>query len=281
MEAIPFEMGKIYERKRDIHSRFGGQPQGGISTPGNHPFIFLFTGESGERYGYKDEWTKDGMFRYTGEGQVGDMEFIRGNKAIRDHVENGKDLLLFEALGKGKGVRYKGIFSCASWRIATGPDLQGNQRKIILFEMVPHNTQSGPVTNSTFSLPLAILREKALAASRSVPQKSGRDARRSYYERSEDVRIYVLTRAAGKCEACKSPAPFARPDGSPYLEPHHTRRVSDGGPDDPHWVAGICPNCHKEIHYGVNGNELNRQLERYIHAIEDSLDAQQAHGRPE
>ena len=44
-----FEIGKIYSRRTDIHARFGGQQQGGISTPASSPIIFLFTGESGEQ----------------------------------------------------------------------------------------------------------------------------------------------------------------------------------------------------------------------------------------
>ena len=35
-----------YNRKKDIHERFGGQQQGGISTPANHPFVFIFTGDA-------------------------------------------------------------------------------------------------------------------------------------------------------------------------------------------------------------------------------------------
>jgi 5-methylcytosine-specific restriction enzyme A len=55
------------------------------------------------------------VYLYMGEGQVGDMEFRSGNKAIRDHAANGKDLLLFKALGKGQGYRFLGQFACASW----------------------------------------------------------------------------------------------------------------------------------------------------------------------
>jgi 5-methylcytosine-specific restriction enzyme A len=97
-----FEQGRIY-RRRDLHERFGGQRQGGISTPKYHPLIFLFTGESGEQYGYHDGWELDGTFRYVGEGQVGDMRFVAGNKAIRNHAETGKDLHLFEILPQRKG----------------------------------------------------------------------------------------------------------------------------------------------------------------------------------
>ena len=108
------------------------------------------------------------------------------------------------------------------------------------------------------------LRRRAVQASSTPAEKDTRLTRRRYYERSEDVRAYVLARANGTCESCGKPAPFMRPDGSPYLEPHHTRRVSDGGPDHPRWVGGICPTCHKEIHYGANGKELNQRLQERL-----------------
>jgi 5-methylcytosine-specific restriction protein A len=75
-----FVQGHVYKRS-DLHARYGGQAQGGISTPAHHSFIFLFTSESGEHYGYEDGWSDDtdGIFLYTGEGQVGDMEYVRGN----------------------------------------------------------------------------------------------------------------------------------------------------------------------------------------------------------
>ena len=62
-----FEIGQTYNRRRDIHGRFGGQYQGGISTPSDEPLIFLFAGESGQQYGYRDGWSEDGVFLYTGE----------------------------------------------------------------------------------------------------------------------------------------------------------------------------------------------------------------------
>lgn len=128
MEQIPFEVGKVYDRQQEIHGVFGGQKQGGISTPSGAPLVFLFTGETGTQYGYKDEWTEDGVFLYTGEGQVADMQFVRGNKAVRDHAANGKDLLLFESLGRGGAYRYLGQFDCVSWETRSGLDKLGNTR---------------------------------------------------------------------------------------------------------------------------------------------------------
>jgi hypothetical protein len=58
-----FEIGRVYNRRSEIHEPYGGQWQGGISTPRDWPFIFLFTGESGEQYGYEEGWDDNGVFK--------------------------------------------------------------------------------------------------------------------------------------------------------------------------------------------------------------------------
>jgi hypothetical protein len=100
---------------------------------------------------------------------------------------------------------------------------------------------------------------KALAAA-AAPPRIGAGTVRTVYERSRDVRDYVLARAGNNCEGCESSAPFARKDGSPYLEPHHIRRVSDGGPDHPAFVIALCPNCHRQVHAGADGESYNSAL---------------------
>ena len=45
-----FVRGKEYKRT-DLHDGYGGQRQSGISTPAAHPFIFVFTGDTGKRHG--------------------------------------------------------------------------------------------------------------------------------------------------------------------------------------------------------------------------------------
>ena len=79
-----FVAGKIY-RRTELHKIYGGQTQGGISTPAKQNVILLFTGETGAQHGYTDGWL-DGVFNYFGEGQIGDMPWVRGNSSIRDHV---------------------------------------------------------------------------------------------------------------------------------------------------------------------------------------------------
>jgi 5-methylcytosine-specific restriction enzyme A len=104
-----YEVGRTYNRRRDIHGRFGGQRQGGICTPKDSPVVIAFTGASGRQHGYADGWAAE--YRYFGEGQSGDMSWKGGNLAIRDHAASGEDLLLFQTLGDGN-VRFLMFNAC-------------------------------------------------------------------------------------------------------------------------------------------------------------------------
>jgi 5-methylcytosine-specific restriction protein A len=95
-----FIAGERY-RRRDLHEKYGGEQQGGISTPSRAPLIMLITGEAGEQHGYVDGPQPDGAFWYTGEGQVGDMAMVRGNRAVAEHRQLGKALHLFDDEGAG------------------------------------------------------------------------------------------------------------------------------------------------------------------------------------
>ncbi|WP_258162757.1 HNH endonuclease signature motif containing protein [Rhizobium sp. TH2] len=90
----------------------------------------------------------------------------------------------------------------------------------------------------------------------------------SVVERSRRVRDYVVARAQGDCEGCRQPAPFQTARGTPYLEPHHIRRLSDGGPDDPRYVIALCPNCHRRVHFGRDGTDYNADLLERMRVIE-------------
>jgi 5-methylcytosine-specific restriction protein A len=61
-----FEVGRTYNRRRDIHGTYGGQMQGGICTPKDHPLVIAFTGASGQQHGYADRGTPEGVYRYFG-----------------------------------------------------------------------------------------------------------------------------------------------------------------------------------------------------------------------
>lgn len=70
------------------------------------------------------------------------------------------------------------------------------------------------------------------------------------FKRDADVIAEVLSNANGICEKCKKAAPFKRIDGTPYLEVHHKIWLSKGGKDTVDNAIAVCPNCHREFHYG-------------------------------
>ena len=71
------------------------------------------------------------------------------------------------------------------------------------------------------------------------------------YKRNPDVVVEVLNRANGICEKCKKKAPFLRKkDNSPYLEVHHIITLANGGDDTVENAIAVCPNCHRELHFG-------------------------------
>jgi hypothetical protein len=111
------------------------------------------------------------------------------------------------------------------------------------------------------------LRRVALLNARaSVAQK---DRKVIYRARSRAIHLYVLSRANGFCEGCGAAAPFRKMDGRrPYLEPHHTTRLADDGPDHPAKVIGLCPNCHRRAHHSSDAEVFNRLLKKRLATLE-------------
>ena len=128
-----FEPGRIYNRRSDIHARFGGQQQGGIITPSQHSLVIIITGEEGLEHGYADRYRADGVFEYFGEGQVGDMRLRAGNRAIAEHSAHGKALLLFRRTPEG--LRFEGEMVCEGYHLERARDRTDAERQAIVFEL--------------------------------------------------------------------------------------------------------------------------------------------------
>lgn len=271
MATHQFVVGQPYNRKRDIHGRYAGQERGGIATPTSAPLVFAFTSEAGAAFGYEDKFQPDGVFWYTGEGQVGDMQMIRGNAAIANHAQDGKSILLFESTPKGE-VHFLGEADYLGHHIEQRPDRNGALRNAIIFHLglqpsVPTNSvqqKTAPYSQGrklTAKLTLSELRSIALetfAESASTEEKLV-----NVRVRTEAVRRYALKRANGVCEGCKSTAPFKAKNG-PFLEVHHVFRLADGGPDHPGKVVALCPNCHRRAHYAIDAEAFNESLIQWL-----------------
>jgi 5-methylcytosine-specific restriction protein A len=80
------------------------------------------------------------------------------------------------------------------------------------------------------------------------------------FKRDPAVVAWILEEANGVCECCKKPAPFIKDDETPFLEVHHIKRLADEGPDVVSNAAALCPNCHRELHYGQDRVSLQKRL---------------------
>lgn len=86
------------------------------------------------------------------------------------------------------------------------------------------------------------------------------------YPRNEQISKNALEKAHYKCELNFQHQTFIRKsDGNPYMEPHHLIPLKfqnrfDYSLDNEANIVCLCSNCHNEIHYGENQDELIKIL---------------------
>ncbi|MFY0400788.1 HNH endonuclease [Brevundimonas naejangsanensis] len=85
------------------------------------------------------------------------------------------------------------------------------------------------------------------------------------YKRDPRVVAWVRRAAAGACECCGAKAPFLTEKNHPFLEVHHLRQLSQGGPDVVENTVAICPNCHRALHYAI---DRDVRMESLINRVE-------------
>jgi len=140
-------VGQVITRK-DLHVVYGGRRQGGISPSRVSPNVLIFSDPSaGRLHGYiydgpdADDPT---LFHYTGEGQTGDQEMNSGNRAILDHVSEGRALRLFKGV-RGE-VRYMGEYQLddLAYETRQAPSGSGPYREVIVFRLRPVGVAARP-----------------------------------------------------------------------------------------------------------------------------------------
>jgi hypothetical protein len=120
--------------KTDLHRMFGGNPRAGICPTESGVVLIFSDPPSGTRYGYdQNDEVALGVYRYTGEGQLGDQQLIRGNKSL---LSNRK-LLLFSRQD-AKSWIYVGevVLDAVPFETATAADRLGNLRTVFVFRFL-------------------------------------------------------------------------------------------------------------------------------------------------
>ena len=161
----------------------------------------------------------------------------RGRSASDSAVASlWKHIAYYESLGHGNLNKLRAVVTSFA---ASLPGLPSSEATAAEFEAAVVASQNDSES----------LRAKRLANSNPVPSVQMVVAK--VFRRNPDVIATVLARAKGICESCAAPAPFARShDGTPYLEVHHRLQLAAGGDDTVENAIAVCPNCHREAHYG-------------------------------
>lgn len=136
---IDIPVGEPIKRK-EVHARYGGSGQGGICPSAQTDVVLLFTNPSrGSQHGYDDGWGKGGCYHYSGQGREGDQEWTANNIAVLEHVQQGRQLHLFEYVASSI-VRRVGEFVIDSempYFTVDAPDGTGTLRRMFIFRLRP------------------------------------------------------------------------------------------------------------------------------------------------
>lgn len=133
---MKLEIGQSY-LKLDIHNAYGGNPRAGICPTAAGVVLIFSDPPSGTRFGYdQNDEVVEGIYRYTGEGQSGDQQLVRGNKALL----SDQKLLLF-ARQDLKSWIFVGEVALdpEPFEIATAPDRNEKLRKVLVFRFIEQN----------------------------------------------------------------------------------------------------------------------------------------------
>jgi 5-methylcytosine-specific restriction protein A len=275
-----FVINQEYDRIELLLFVGSRQRQSGIIYGNKEPGCIIITsgGKHGDRSGYSDIKNDDGSWSYIGQGGRGDQN---PNKIPNRFLTNAeRTVLLFstreptagEARTRGnrrKLYKFEGLFEVGSVNIITATGGKRNGDKLVQYNLIPAEN----IFNMESELPLLLLAKEDLSLrdfrdkikqQNKKPPQGNKISIEVYRARSRDVKLYALRRAAGTCEHCNKQAPFISSSNEPFLEVHHIFRLADDGPDEPENVAALCPNCHKEAHYGGNIENLKQVLAKKI-----------------
>ncbi len=134
MEISDFKLGEKYKRE-DLMSAFKGAFQGGINICKSTNTIVITSKHTGNRI-YDDKLFDGDVMYYTGEGQVGNQKMWKGNKAILEAKDKGRDIHLFVRF-KPTEYTYFGIVELVDQPFfGDEKDTEGNMRKVIKFPMM-------------------------------------------------------------------------------------------------------------------------------------------------
>jgi 5-methylcytosine-specific restriction enzyme A len=202
----------------------------------------------GEKYGFPTQ---------TVEAHVGWYVWLRAGKKIRQTISAGAARIVLEAVAEdGPAVlliALEALWEHIVYRKQAQVDLRALHKEFTA--RLPHEIDIDRASQELSLHVDAALKDTAEARAARLAVAARRPEQMivmtRVFHRNADVIATVLLRADGICEGCGSAAPFKTPKGKLYLEVHHRLRLADGGEDSVDNAIALCPNCHRERHFGT------------------------------
>lgn len=122
---------------QQVENEFGIRISGfgrGINPTDSTVVLISSISKSGGNFVYHDKWTLEGDYLYSGEGKTGDQTMSKGNLAIKNAANDGKEIHLFVKFSP-KEYYYQGIFEFVEYTYEDEKDEDGNIRKEYKFRL--------------------------------------------------------------------------------------------------------------------------------------------------
>ena len=140
--------------------------------------------------------------------------------------------------------------------------VEARQLDPVPWAVTSYNDQTGEFTVTRGALPGRLVDQFEIGGNPNFPTEV-RSVSGTEFVRSAPVRKRVLNRADGRCEWCGEYG-FATHDGAIFLETHHIVPLSEGGPDKSSNVVALCPNHHREAHFGALREGMRESMLRKL-----------------
>lgn len=136
----------------------------------------------------------------------------------------------------------------------------------LLWAITSYDSKTGECTLTRDAIPRGSVDQFDVAQNEGEPVERI-DVTTTVFPRDPTLRDAALDRANGKCELCLCPG-FLTEKGLYFLETHHVIPLSENGPDSADNIVALCPNHHREAHYGARASVIRETLLDHLRQTE-------------
>jgi 5-methylcytosine-specific restriction protein A len=156
--AIDITRGSVVDNEQ-LCTLFGCSPQGGLRRSLKTNTLVIVSNHIASIY--DDRWM-EGIFHYTGMGQLGDQSLTYSqNKTLAEISTNGVEVNLFEVDKEGE-YRYQGLVELAGKPYQeTQPDQSKTDRLVWVFPLRLHDGPPIPYSSKEFEIAQEVREKKA------------------------------------------------------------------------------------------------------------------------